>query len=264
MIADFGAAVEEAERTRMMGILGLHELRQFYERAKEEFDRTGGDQQQEYEVQVYWQRAELARAEIENGHPAINAQALIGLNSALDALVEQFALAVRDLPFQMRLKQAEEQVPGAVEHLTPEIREKATETLQKLLKVPKLKPVRGGGTIRYERRLEQVTLGAPDDRLIPDDLDKALAEIGAIRDALIHRAGRIDQKALTKAPSLEGAYEDGELVRLSDANYRTYSAAIRCYGAEVIHRLYRRWPELADPDGGPDLENWREYHLAGA
>lgn len=263
MVADFWAALEEAERARMMAIIGLQEIRQTYEREKAEFDRAGGDKNRESEVQAYWERAELARAEEKNGHPSINGQGLIGLNSALDALVEQFAPAVRDLPFQIRMKEAEEQVPEAVEHLTPEIRQQLIEKTQELLRVPKVKSLEKSGAARYERRLRGVGLGAPEDRPIPDDLDRTLREVGAIRDALIHRAARLDERALNQAPSLGERYEDGGLVRLSDEDYRTYSAAIRCYGAEVVHRLYGKWKDLADPENAPDLEHWRQYHLAG-
>ena len=44
--------------------------------------------------------------------------------------------------------------------------------------------------------------------------------------------GKVDARALKQAPSLR--YQDGELVRVSDKDYRTYSAAVRCYAAEVI------------------------------
>lgn len=256
MVADFGAAIEEVERTRMMAIIGLQEIRRFYQREQEEFDRQGGDRQREHDLQAYWERAELARAETENGHPSINAQALIGLYSALDALVEQFAPALRDLPFLVRLKDAETQVPEAAEHLTPKLREQMIRTLQKLLKVPELRQLEKKGVARYERRLRQVGAGA--QRTIPPDLDKALRELGVIRDLLIHRAGRIDPEALQKAPSLSKRYEDGELIRLSDEGYRTYSAAIRWYGAEVIHRVYGR------PSEDDDSDDWRQHHMMGA
>jgi hypothetical protein len=255
MVADFGAAIEEVERTRMMAIIGLQEIRRFYQREREEFDRQG-DQQREYEVQAYWERAELAQAEIDNGHPSINAQALIGLYSALDALVEQFAPALRDLPFLVRLKEAEKQVPEAAEHLTPELREQMIRTLQHLLEVPELRQLEKKGVARYERRLRRVGLGARDP--IPPDLDKALRELGVIRDLLIHRAGRIDREALQKASSLATRYEDGELIRLSDEDYRRYSAAIRWYGAEVIHRVY------GNPSEDDDSDDWRQHHMMGA
>lgn len=266
MVADYWAAVEEVERTRMMGILGLHEIQRAYEREKKHFDETGGDRQREHEVQVYWQRAELARAEIENSHPALNAQALIGLNSALDALVEQFAPAILDLSFRAiadaGLKRIEEVMPGTAGKISPEERPKVLEAILGKIDLPKLKHLSGSGIARYEARLEQVGLRAPEDRPIPADLDQALTEVGAIRDILIHRAARVDERAKAQAPTLP--YEQGELVRLSDENYRTYSAAIRCYGHEVVYRSFRRWPEVSDQEDGPDLANWREYHLAGA
>jgi hypothetical protein len=266
MIADFWAAMEEADRARIIGILGLHELQRGLKREQESFNAKGGDEQAEYELQVHWQRAELARAEIENDHPAFNAHVLIAMNSALDALIEQFVEAVRDLPFLVRMKEAEDKVPEAAKILTPEMREAMLKKLREAFKVSKLERLgsEGSGTARYEPLLKQVSLDAPDDRPIPDDLDQALAEIGAIRDVLIHRAARVDGRALKKAPSLEERFEEGQLIRLSGEDVRTYSAAIRCYGAEVIHRFYRRWPDLADPEGGPDLANWRGYYTIGA
>jgi hypothetical protein len=264
MIDDFGLAIEEVERTRMMSQIGLEEIRHAYDREKADFVANGGDQQREYEVQVFWQRAELARAAAESNYPAINAQALVALNSALDALVEHLVPAVRDLPFEMRMKQAEEEVPEAVEHLTPELRRELIAKMQELLKVEELKGLTGKGAVRYERRLKAAGLDAPEDRPISKDLDQALTEFGVIRDCLIHRAGRIDARALKLAHSLTAKYKDGDLIRLTGEDYRTYSAAIRCYGAEVIDRLYSKWPHLTDPEDEPDLENWRGCHLAGA
>src|ERR1044072_2365848 len=263
MIDDFGLAVEEVERTRMMNVIGLQEVRNAYEREKATFDANGGDRQREDEVQTLWQRAELARAEAERDYPAINAQALIALNSALDALVEHLVPAVRDLPFQVRMKQAEEEVPEAVAHLTPGIREQIIRKTQELLKLGEPKSLKGKGATRYERRLQGAGLDAPEDRPIPKDLDQALAEFGGIRDCLIHRGSRMDGRALELARSLPRKYEDGDLIRLDREDYRTYSAAIRCYGAEVIHRLYGKWPGLIDPADAPDLENWRDWHMAG-
>lgn len=265
MVADFGVAIEEIERTRMMSILGLHELRKTYERERADFDAEGGDQQREHEVQVSWQRAELAGAEIANDYPALNAQALVSMNSALDGLVEEFAPAVRDMPFEATLQQAEEEVPAATDLLTPELREKMLKTIRTLFEVPEeLEKVRGRGASRYERRLKQVGLGAPDDRTIPADLDQALREFIVIRNVLVHRAGRLTEKALKQAPSLRQSYKDGDLVRLSSEDYRTYSAAMRCYGAEVIHRLWRKTSTPVAPEEEVDLQNWRQDHLSGA
>lgn len=248
-----------------MSQIGLGELQRAYEREQADFDANGGDQGREHEVQAYWERAELARAEVQNDYPALNAQALVALNSALDALVEEFAPAIRDLKYRAiidaGLKRIEEINPKAAE-VTQEERQEILSEIQDQLDLPKLKWMTGSGAKRYEARLEQVGLGAPEDRPIPADLDQALTEVGAIRECLIHRAGRIDDKAKTQAPTLE--YEVGQLVRLNGANYRTYSAAIRCYGQEIIYRSIRQWPEASDEKDGPDLNNWQSYHMAGA
>lgn len=85
--------------------------------------------------------------------------------------------------------------------------------------------------------------------------------MGALRDVLMHRAGRVDARALEQAPSLQ--YVEGELVRVSDDDYRTYSAAIRCYSQEIIFRRIRGWPEVTDEKGGPNLSGWRHYYRLG-
>lgn len=80
---------------------------------------------------------------------------------------------------------------------------------------------------------------------------------------LTHRHGRIGAKALDQAPSLGGRYGDGDCVRLTSHDYRTYSAAIRCYGKDVAMRSRRAWPEFTE-DSMSDVTQWRRYHVAGA
>lgn len=264
MIDDFRLAIEEVERTRMMGQIGLEEIRKAYEREKADFDANGGDRHRESDVQVYWERAELARIEAENDYPAINAQALIALNGALDALVQHLVPAVRNMPFEIRMKEAEETVPEAGRVLTAEMRKELIVKLQELMKLGKLRELEGNGVARYERRLRGAGLGAPEDRPVPEDLDRALVEFGVLRDRLVHRAGRIDDRALELAHSLSRRYKDGDMIRLTGDDYRTYSAAMRCYAAEVVYRLYSKWPGLTDPKDEPDLQNWRGWYIAGA
>lgn len=272
MVADFWVAMEEAERVRMLGVSGLHELGQAVEREEQ---RLGISRDVELlpsdvarSIQAAWERAEMARIEIATGHPHLNAQALLSMNSALDAMVEEFvpamrAIRVRGLADQL-LEYGEKQQPEAAEQLTPEMRDNLKEALRSTLNenvLPKLKSLRGSGTERYEKLLAQEGLGAPDDRPIPDDLDGAVAELGALRDVLIHRAGRIDERALQQAPSLP--YQDGDLVRLTDEDYCKYSAALRCYAAEISFRSIRSWPEASDEKNGPKLASWRDYHRIG-
>jgi len=282
MVADFWSAIEEAERVRMLGVLGLHELQNVLHREEQRLGvshktaNLPGDVARD--LQAAWERAEMARLEIANGHPHLNAQALLSMNSALDALVEEFAPKMRELRLQALdegvLRRVEERATEAAQDVEPETRERVLEALHPVLeqevtrlaeaaesRLPKPKKLRGSGSVRYERVLAEVGLGAPDDRRLPEDLDQALTELGAVRDVLVHRAGRVDTRALDQAPSLP--YQDGELVRISGDDYRTYSAAVRCYAGEITFRSIRGWPEVSDEDG-PDLERWRGCYRVGA
>jgi hypothetical protein len=272
MVADFWDAMEEAERTRMLGVLGLHELTKTLERVERELgvsrEDAGLDPDVAGRLQAHWERAESASTEIANGYPHLNAQALVSMNSALDALVEEWVPAMQAIRVKLirgaLLERAEQEVPEAAEQLTDEVRERLGEVVDEQIGkgLPSLKPLRGSGTKRYEPRLRQVGLGAPEDRPIPPDFDQALTELGALRDVLTHRAGRVDARALKQAPTLR--YKDGDLVRINGEEYRTYSAAVRCFEAEITFRSMRDWPEVTDDEDAPDLPGWRGYYYLGS
>ncbi len=270
MIADFWAALEEAEHARTFSITGLYELRNAYERERaRKASRAGSDtpsSERTRDLQALWERSAMAKALIDGDNAALNAQTLVSMNSALDALVEEFVPSMQDMLVQWAadeaLKRAEKEVPEATEHMTEELREQFRRVLPKVVDVPAIGPLRGSGIQRYEALLDQVHLAAPTDRPIPPDLDEALTELGAIRDVLVHRAGRVDQRALDQAPTLP--YKTGELIRISGDDYRKYSAAVRCYGSEIIYRPLRHWPASDDQKHGPNLVEWRKYYVIGA
>jgi hypothetical protein len=255
----------------MIGVLGLYELRLGLERYEREHGVSLSDPHLDPNrralLQAHWERAELASSEIENGCPSFNAHALVSMNSALDALVEELAPAVRDVVLakvaQDLMDQLEAQDPDAAPEYDEETRAVVVEAVRVVAidSLPKLDRLLGSGAERYEARLRGVGLGAPSDRAVPPDLDAALAELGAIRDVLVHRAGRVDARALEQAPSLR--YNDGEFVRATGDDYRTYSAAIRCYGSEIVARLMTRTPYGPGDEKRPDLTRWRDYHVAG-
>lgn len=58
-------------------------------------------------------------------------------------------------------------------------------------------------------------------------------------------------------------YAEGDLVEVTREEYRTYSAAINCYAAEIVFRPLRSWPEVTDDDK-PKLESWRKYCRLGS
>jgi hypothetical protein len=271
VVADFYDAIEEAERTRGLGILGLHELKLTLERKERELgvrhDDSNLTPQQASTLQAYWERTESAQAEIANDYAALNAQALIAMHSALDAMVDGLAPAMREIRVDAFSGEVGRRInavePELVARIDPERRELIDEALRTVIdaRLPELEVLWGSGASRYERRLASVGLGAPADRPIPDDLDQALTELGAIRNVLVHRRGRIDSRARNQAPSLR--YHEGELVRVIRDEYRTYSAAINCYAAEIVFRPLRSWPEVSEADG-PDLAKWRKYYRLGS
>jgi hypothetical protein len=274
MIADFWSAFEEAERVRSFGIAGLHELRSSLERAEKELQVLREDDALAAEtvsrLQIAWEQSEMARAEIEAGHPHLNGQALLAINSALDSLVEELAPALRTMRIGVVVDKAFQgakvEEAAAFEQVSPQMREAVLDAARKVVEdyVPEPAPLRGKGLDRYESILGPQGLGAPEDRPIPDDLAEALRELGAIRDVLVHRAGRIDPRALRAAPSLRRRYEDGELVRISRDDYRTYSAAVRCYAREILYRPLRGSPAADDERHGPRLSEWRRQYRISA
>jgi hypothetical protein len=242
----------------MLAVGGLHELAEALEREEQRLGVRRSDAGEEHvaALQAAWERAELARAELDNGNPHANAQALISMNSALDAMVEELAPSLRELEVTTIADDFVKRAMAEAPHAAAQVSSETMETLREAVAhdvadhLPKMKKLSDSGTKRYERVLRRVGAAAPPGRPVPADLDEAMTEIAAIRDVLIHRAGRVDTKALAQAPTLR--YTDGQFVRLSNHDYRVYSAAIRCYGAEIWYRLLRH-------DDPPRLQDWRQY-----
>jgi len=263
-VGDFRAAVEEADRVRLLGIWGLHELSQAvsHERLRLGLEADQADCEPEHvsALQAAWERAQMAQAEIDNEYPHLNATALVSLYSALDALVEYLLVGARDFfvnAYREHLIRTLEDHP--LPHLDAATRAKLVETAEDMvtemlgLKDATRLTLKSSGATRYEEGLREVGLSAPPDRPIPPDLDEALQEVGALRDVWTHRAGRVDVRALRQAPSLQDRYQKGQFIRFSRDDYRTYSAALACYGEEVIGRL------MHPPENRVVLADWRSY-----
>jgi hypothetical protein len=271
-VADYWDALQEAEHTRMLAILGAYELRGALDRYEREQGVSRDDPAlhaaHQGTMQALWEQAELASAAIDTDFAALNAQALVSMNSALDAMVEEFAPALREIMVMATVDaafaQTDKEHPEVAGVISEEMRRAYKQALEEAANksLPKLDRLLGSGAERYEGRLRGVGLGTARERPIPADLDEALRELGAIRDVLTHRHGRVDAKALEQAPSLARRYNDGDFIRLTRSDYRTYSAAIRCYGQDVAMRPMRTWPEFKE-ENMPNLAGWRNYYIAG-
>lgn len=260
VVADWWAAMEAAERTRTVARLGTHLLTGALEIEEQRLGATRGDPEVPSRVaaalEAAWQRAELARAEEAAEFVELNAMTIVAMVGALDALVEMLVPRARELWAKMTTAQLMEKVgetePEALAKLDEATLEKVREVLEGFVaeRLPPTRRARGAGAERWEAVLRTAGLGARPGRELPEDLQQALQEVMALRNVLVHRAGRVDAAALRQAPTL--GYREGDLARVSRADYRCYSAAIWTYGDEVVGRLLG---SLATP---PDLKHWRD------
>lgn len=111
---------------------------------------------------------------------------------------------------------------------------------------------------RWEDALRRVGFGA-GSRPLPRDLRNTLNELGEIRNVLLHRMGRIDQKALDAVD--EGPWEGiGEEVIIDRHLYRRYVAALWSFSEELVDRLSTR---ISGDQPRFVIDSWRDNVPAG-
>jgi len=271
VVADWWAATGAAERVRTLADWGLQELLDSEAHEARRLEAEGAtdpkDSQRQAAIEAARERAELASAEKDNQLVEHNGMTLVSMVGALDALAEDLVPRAREMLIE---HQARGLIEQALEHAHEQARNASAQldepALEALLRATcdalaeRLgsfdSTPRGAGAERWEKALLHAGLQAPPTRPIPEDLDQALAEVVALRHVLAHRAGRVDARALKQAPSLR--YADGELVRVTRADYRLYSAALWTYGEEIIRRL------MGDLVSAPPLADWRQNYTLNA
>jgi hypothetical protein len=133
MMADFWDAMEEAERVRTLTQLGLQELTFALEREEERlgvrYDAAEIPPAAAGSLQAAWERTEWARAELESGTPHSNGQALISMNSALDAMVEELVKFWRAFHVNKIAEEMIQKATAAVPEAAAEVNAKHLELL---------------------------------------------------------------------------------------------------------------------------------------
>lgn len=188
----------------------------------------------------------------------------MSLNSALDALVEHLLVGLRDHFAIWFSEYVSRTLDGqSLPPIAPELRARAVEAavtvalkrldLDNVQKIP----LKSSGAKRYEKGLRRVGLGAPEDRPIPADLRpgsargrRASRRLGASR-----RPGRL----CCAHPSADAAIQlRGRTVRPLHRRQLPHilSAALRCYGEEVMSRVVPPSPEHRVV-----LSDWRLYRV---
>ena len=103
-----------------------------------------------------------------------------------------------------------------------------------------------------EAALGRLGLGETAARPLPGDLRDTLYEFGEIRNVLLHRVKRIDDKALSAV--CEGPWTTrGEEVVVDPTLYRRYVAALWAFPDEITNRLLVK---IGD-NPGFDVDLWR-------
>ncbi len=276
---DWRRAAGAAAQTRKLGISGLRELTLLLEREEAQLGFRHGAADTPTDVARELESAkvcsELAKRELENETPELNAMTLVAMVSAVDTLVEYMVPAHRDMRIAELIQEAETQLAKQLPPAAPQFRGPRDELVEEIAdalkhypkdevanhlnaQLPKIGRVRDVGIIRWERPLEAIELGNVDSYRLPNDLQDALTEIVAIRHLLVHRAGRIDQWTLDKVPSLRQKDGElvrvGELIRLTNADYLRYSPALWTYGEDIECRFDN------DIDEWVNLAGWRQNH----
>ncbi len=144
---------------------------------------------------------------------------------------------------------------GGAQALTQLTKSLADELLKSPLRAPsKEMPVADS----WEDLLARIRLRPIPGRPLPDDLRHTLNEFGAVRNVILHRMGRIDERALEQVASGPWTTID-ELVVIDDDLYRLYIAVLLAYQAEINDRIRNlmNLPPLAD------VNQWRSMVPAG-
>lgn len=267
VVADYLAYLDEADRVRMLTLGAVFELG----RAPLLVDGDASARQ------AAWERREMAQLEVAGGHAHINALTLIGMFGNMDGFVEQLTPFFRDMAsrtvdgfvdesLEKGLAEAKDEFPDTPS-LDAEQRRLVREAIRSTLpafdgKIPR---ITGQAPERWESVLSTAGLGPDDSYPLPQSLADALSELTELRNVLVHRAGRLDEKALEKCPRLATHlhYEVGQFVRIDRPAYRRYSAALRAYGTEVQRRIFRATPSMRDIIK-IELADWASHYYIGA
>jgi len=248
MIADYHQSVEEALLSRFLCVGGITEMQASVAQVEARLGRRAEDPglttEATAELQAAWERAEIAKAQVSNGFPLLNGQTLITLFGAVDALVEELAPSSRDMAMRIWLNQQFDELAAnktdaaeAPASVTADAREKMVDAAVTVMaRQVKIKRPEHHGVERWEASLRKAGLGLKVPA--PHDLDLALSEVKVIRDVLVHRSGRIDEKAIEQCPTVANrlGLRGGDFVRIGRSDFRRYAVALTSYGLDVTCR----------------------------
>lgn len=174
--------------------------------------------------------AERAREEASKDFPLLHAHSLLGLWSALEALVEDVAVAwlitkpdtlQRPEFSKIRVPIAEFQLLSTEDQMTYLIAEVQRD----------LRAEQRSGVARFERLLDAIGMGGST----PREVGTAIYEAQQIRNVIAHRGGAADRKLVEACPWL--GLKPGQPLTVSHKRFVYYLRAIHIYVVELINRF---------------------------
>jgi len=217
-------------------------------------------------------RRARARASVDRAIAHWNAMTLVAIYGGIEDLVETMGTGLypivlatnptkrqeileRNRLRNRELKEAGELSNEGARALTQFTKVLAKELLPKPKRAPNPELPSADG---WEDLLKDLYMRPIRERPLPDDLRRTLNELGAIRNVILHRMGRIDERALQQVT--EGPWtEVNQLVVIDEALYRRYIAALVAYQRELEDRIRAR---MNIPPQS-DIKSWRKMIPAG-
>lgn len=174
-------------------------------------------------------QAALAKEEVDSGFPLMHAHALLGLWSALEALIEDLTVAWLIAKPNILQRPAFSKIRAPVAdflQLSEEDRMSYVVTeLQRDLKAELRQGVK-----RFETVLDAIGMGG----VVSPQLGKALYEAQQVRNALAHRGGMADRRLIEACPWLD--LTAGQPLTVTHAKFEYYTDAVCTYLRDLINR----------------------------
>jgi len=188
------------------------------------------DDQEAADVEAAKREAKLAEREVDTGFPVLHAWAVVGLWTLLEAMVRDLvATWLKRKPTAWRCEcVAGLRVRIGEYQAVPEYQRHAfvADLLER-----ELGAGLRAGVARFETLLEPFGLAGA----IPKRLRREIFELGQVRNALVHRAGKVDRQLLDACPWLD--HKIGDDLHVTGPTLLSYQGAAIAYVKLIICRL---------------------------
>lgn len=227
-LVDYVQNLEHILRLSMKGISMIRAV----PKAVEALAKVNADEQNTtYEERFRYakEEAELAQKEVDSGFPLLHAQAVVSLWGSLEAQIRRFLASwLANEPKALLASQVQKLKVqlGDYERLDKEER---PYYILDLLEREIQSPLKQGVT-RFESLLDIFGLAGGVD----ESVRKNLFEMNQIRNVIVHRQGKVDNRLISACPWLNIGV--GETIVVSHKDYNRYSHAAVSYVTELVVR----------------------------